>query len=81
MIGARVNSVSYGVAMAEMPSFLQRYYAAHNLMFIYPEQFGEATPVTSFVDPMAGDISSAPSPLWNKLRALRRRLRMILRRR
>ena len=81
VIGARVNSVSYGVAMAEMPSFLQRYYAAHNLMFIYPEQFGEATPVTSFVDPMAGDISSAPSPLWNKLRALRRRLRMILRRR
>ena len=81
VIGARVNSVSYGVAMAEMPAFLQRYYAAHNLMFIYPEQFGEATPVTSFVDPMAGDISSAPSPLWNKLRALRRRLRMILRRR
>lgn len=81
VIGARVNSVSYGVAMAEMPSFLQRYYAAHNLMFIYPEQFGEATPVTSFVDPMAGDISSAPSPLWNKLRALRRRLRVILRRR
>ena len=81
VIGARVNSVSYGVAMAEMPSFLQRYYAAHNLMFIYPEQFGEATPVTSFVDPMAGDISSSPSPLWNKLRALRRRLRMILRRR
>lgn len=79
VIGARVNSVSYGVAMAEMPSFLQRYYAAHNLMFIYPEQFGEATPVTSFVDPMAGDISSAPSPLWNKLRALRRRLRVILR--
>lgn len=81
VIGARVNSVSYGMAMAEMPSFLQRYYAAHNLMFIYPEQFGEATPVTSFVDPMAGDISSAPSPLWNKLRALRRRLRVILRRR
>lgn len=79
VIGARVNSVSYGMAMAEMPSFLQRYYAAHNLMFIYPEQFGEATPVTSFVDPMAGDISSAPSPLWNKLRALRRRLRVILR--
>lgn len=79
VIGARVNSVSYGVAMAEMPSFLQRYYAAHNLMFIYPEQFGEATAVTSFVDPMAGDISSAPSPLWNKLRALRRRLRVILR--
>ncbi len=74
-IGARVNSVSYGPAMSEMPSFLQRYFAAHNLVFIYPEQFGEAQAVTSFVDPMAGDITSAPSPLWSKLRALRRRFR------
>lgn len=76
MIGARVNSVSYGQVMSEMPSYLQRYFAAHNLVFIYPEQFGEAHAVTTFVDPMAGDISSAPSPLWTKLRAfLRRRIK------
>ncbi len=75
MIGARVNSVSYGQVMSEMPSYLQRYFAAHNLVFIYPEQFGEAHAVTTFVDPMAGDISSAPSPLWTKLRAFLRRLR------
>lgn len=74
VIGARVNSVSYGESMAEIPSFLQRYFARHNLAFIYPEQFGEQVALTSFVDPMAGDISSAPSPLWRKIRAAIRRL-------
>lgn len=74
VIGARVNSVSYGESMAEIPSFLQRYFAGHNLAFIYPEQFGEQVALTSFVDPMAGDISSAPSPLWRKIRAAIRRL-------
>ncbi len=73
IIGARVNSVSFDNAMQDMPAFLQRYFAAHNLMFIYPEQFGEAPAATSFVDPMATDIVSAPSPLWRKLRSLSRR--------
>lgn len=74
IIGARVNSVSWNDDIAQIPGFLQRYFAAHNIAFIYPQQFGEQVPLTSFVDPLAGDISSAPSPLWRKIRGLTRRL-------
>lgn len=69
VIGARVNSVSYTSEMAEMPSFLQKYFSQNNLVVIYPEQFGEAQALTSFVDPMAADIASAPSPMWLKIKA------------
>lgn len=73
VIGARVNSVSYSNEMSEIRTFLQRYYAGYNMAYIYPEQFGEQVALTTFVDPMSGDISSAPSPLWLKLRSLLRR--------
>jgi len=70
IIGARANSVSYNADMAQMPTFLQRNFPSHNLLFIYPEQFGEASPLTSFVDPTSSNIGAAPSPLWLKLRRL-----------
>lgn len=72
VIGARVNSVSYNADIAAMPTFLQRNFANTNVAVIYPEQFGTTTPSTTFVDPMASDITSAPSPLWRRLRALLR---------
>lgn len=68
VIGARANSVSYSSDMMEMPDFLQKYFSRNNLVVIYPEQFGEETALTSFVDPMASDVAQAPSPLWRKLR-------------
>lgn len=68
IIGARPNSVSYTSSMAEMPTFLQRYFAHNNLLIIYPEQFGEGPALTSFVDPMSSDIGALPSPLWRSLR-------------
>ena len=70
VIGARVNSVSYNQDIAGMPTFLQRSFATTNIAVIYPEQFGTAVPSTTFVDPMASDITTAPSPLWRRLRAL-----------
>ncbi len=73
VVGARVNSVSYSADMTELPNFLQKYFARNNLLVIYPEQFGEAVAPTSFVDPLAVDIASAPAPLWRKLRAAWRR--------
>ena len=74
VIGARVNSVSYTSEMVEMPAFLQKYFSRNNLLVIYPEQFGEEQALTSFVDPMAADIASAPSPMWNKIRAALRKM-------
>lgn len=69
VIGARVNSVSYSSEMVEMPNFLQKYFSHNNLLLIYPEQFGEEGPAyTSFADPNAMDIATAPAPLWLKLK-------------
>lgn len=73
VVSARSTSVSYSADMASMPSFLQKYFSRNNIMVIYPEQFGETTPLTSFVDPLAADIATQPSPLWLKLRSQWRR--------
>lgn len=73
IIGARANSVSYTSAMADMPTFIQRYFSGNNLLVVYPEQFGEGPALTSFVDPMATDIASTPAPLWRKLKVLWRK--------
>ncbi len=39
VIGARKGSISYSTSQEEMPEFLSKNFAAHNLMVIYPEQF------------------------------------------
>ncbi len=74
LIGARANSVSYSADMAELPSFLQKYFSRNNLMVIYPEQFGAEVALTSFTDPLSSDISSTASPLWMRLRSRWRKL-------
>ena len=74
LICARAQSVSYRSEMSELPSFLQRNFSHHNLMVIYPEQFGEAPQLVSFTDPLASDIASAPSPIFQSLRSSLRTL-------
>lgn len=74
VIGARANSVSHDSDMVHLPEFLQRYFSGNNLMVIYPEQFGEAPALTSFVDPRASDAGSAPSPIPGRLRRILLRL-------
>lgn len=73
VISARPNSVSHTDEVTEMPALLQRNFSRNNLLVIFPEQFGEDTALpTSFIDPMATDISSSsPSPAA-RLRSLRR---------
>jgi Kef-type K+ transport system membrane component KefB/phage gp36-like protein len=68
VVSSRVTSVSYSSDMAELPSFLQRYFSRNNLMVIYPDQFGPEGPAMTFVDPLANDLTSQPSALWVKLR-------------
>ena len=78
VIGARANSLSYSQDMEEIPQFIQKYFGSNNLMLIYPEQFGEEAPqVTSFADPMAADIQSAPLPIWRKLRMIWRKFMVL----
>ena len=75
IVGARAQSVSYSPDMTEIPGFLQKYFSRNNLMVIYPEQFGEASALTSFVDPLASDITSQASPILTKIRARFKRRR------
>ena len=66
-IGARPASVSYSSAISELPQFLQRNFSHHNIVVIYPEQFGAEVPLTSFTDPLSSDLTSAPSTLVRRL--------------
>ena len=75
VISSRPQAVSYDDHIAEMPALLQKYFSRNNLMVIYPEQFGEAVALTSFVDPLATDIARTPSPLWLRFRALRKKIK------
>lgn len=74
VIGARAQSVSYKAEMSELPGFLHRYFAHNNIMMIYPEQFGEATALTSFTDPLSSDIAVTASPILISLRSRWRKL-------
>lgn len=74
LVSARESSVSHNDDMADAPGFLQKYFSRNNLIVLYPEQFGQAEPINTFVDPMSSDIHSVPSPIWFKLHGLYRKL-------
>ncbi len=74
LVSARESSVSHNDDMADIPGFLQKYFSRNNLIVLYPEQFGQAESINTFVDPMSSDIHSVPSPLWFKLHGLYRKL-------
>ena len=74
VVSARESSVSHNDDMADVPGFLQKYFSRNNLIVLYPEQFGQAEPMNTFVDPMSSDIPSVPSPLWFKLHGAYRKL-------
>ncbi len=69
VVGARPNSLSYSSDMVELPHLLQRYFGRNNLCYIFPGQFGDETPLSSFTDPLGSDINVTPSPLWLALRS------------
>jgi hypothetical protein len=74
VVSARDTSVSHSDDMADMPGFLQKYFSRNNLIVLYPEQFGVAEPINTFIDPMSADIHSVPSPIWFKMHGLYRKI-------
>lgn len=80
VVSARATSVSYNSDIAEMPSFLQKYFANSNLIVLYPEQFGKENTGTTFIDPLAADINSAPSPIWSAVSSYWRHLMQLKKR-
>ncbi len=67
VVSARRTSLSFSPDMDSMPGFLQKYFSRNNLVVLYPEQFGEEVPLTTFVDPLSTDMSTAPSALWMRV--------------
>ena len=60
VISARRASVSFSTDYEKLPSFLSQYFADNNLIVLYPEQFGQATPATTtFHDPLAQSAESS----------------------
>ena len=74
VVNARRTSVSFTSDLDTLPQFLQRYMASNNLLVLYPEQFGDESPVPTMAETLSTDVVAVPSPLWlsltNKLRAL-----------
>lgn len=80
VVSARRTSVSFDSDMDEVPPFLQRNYQSGNLIMIYPGQFGTETTTSlaetmTMAETMATDMTTAPSPIYLKLKNLLRRLR------
>lgn len=68
VVSARRASVSFHPDMDALPEFLRKYFAGNNLIVIYPEQFGDETPVAVVDDVMTTDVVTPPSALWLKIR-------------
>lgn len=60
VIGARRTSVSYSSVLDELPSFLQRYFSAQNLIMIYPEQFGAEERMPEPIDVLSQQLHTSP---------------------
>ncbi len=61
VIGARQTSVSYSNDLEAMPSWLSRYFSRHNLLIIYPEQFGAEAELPTPIDPLSTSIATTPA--------------------
>lgn len=62
VVGARRTSISFNADLDSMPTFLSRYFSYHNILIIYPEQFGAYDSMPTPIDPLSAAITSTPSP-------------------
>lgn len=60
VICARKTSVSYNSDLETLPSYLSRYFSRHNLLIVYPEQFGPEAELPTPIDPLHASVASSP---------------------
>lgn len=60
VVCARKTSISYSADFENMPSYLSRYFSRHNLLMIYPEQFGPEAQMPTPIDPLSASIATTP---------------------
>lgn len=64
VIGARRTSISFSSDMERLPGYLEKYFNAHNLLVIYPEQFGAEADKVQPMDVLMHRPESAPTSRW-----------------
>lgn len=70
VIDARKTSVSYSSDLENLPNYLSRYFSRHNLLIIYPEQFGPEAELPTPINPLSTDIAAGPGE-WSWRNILR----------
>lgn len=66
VIGARKTSLSYNSDLESLPSYLARYFSRHNILVIYPEQFGAEAELPAPIDFLTAGPSTAGSWQWKE---------------
>lgn len=66
VIGARKTSISYNSDLESLPTYLARYFARHNIVVIYPEQFGAEAELPTPMDFLSADITTGGSLQWRE---------------
>ena len=79
VVSARRSSLSFSSDMDSVPSFLQRYFSRHNIIILYPEQFG-TEPTLTIADTMLADTVTTPGRLWIRAKEAMRSLDRVRRR-
>lgn len=75
VVSSRRSSVSFAPVMDELPDFLQKYFAANNLLVLYPEQVGQGSVIVpTMAGTMTADIGRGPAPWWVAMRRIGRSL-------
>lgn len=64
VIGARRTSISFSSDMERLPGYLEKYFNAHNLLVIYPEQFGAEADKVQPMDVLMHRPESTPTRRW-----------------
>lgn len=67
VIGARKTSISYSSDLESLPSYLARYFSRHNILVIFPEQFGSEAELPTPMDTLSTNIASGGSWHWKTL--------------
>ena len=58
VIGARKTSISYNSDLESLPTYLARYFSRHNIVVIFPEQFGAEAELPTPMDFLSTAIST-----------------------
>ena len=81
IVSSRRGSISYNTSFEKLPSQVSRYFSNNSLIMLYPDQFGEPTPLQAFADPMSSHVNAVSyiDTLKRQIAVMRRLLSRLIR--